>query len=98
MRCDVRFAEVSDAAGDGIRITAVDRPFYFTAAHYTSDQLSKWAHREDVTQYDATVLSIDGYMLGTGSNSCGPMTLDAYQFVPKKRQEISFRFHISPIE
>lgn len=98
IRCDVRFAEVSDAAGDGIRITAVDRPFCFTAAHYTSDQLSKWAHREDVTQYDATVLSIDGYMLGTGSNSCGPMTLDAYQFVPKKRKEISFCFHISPIE
>ncbi len=97
-RCDVRFAEVSDAAGEGLRITAVDRPFCFTAAHYTSDQLSKWEHREDVTQYDATVLSIDGYMLGVGSNSCGPMTLEAYQFVPEKKRTISFRFHIAPIE
>lgn len=96
-RCDVRFARITDASGAGVQITAIDCPFCFNAAHYTSDQLSKWAHREDVTQFDSTVLSIDGYMMGTGSNSCGPMPLDRYQFVPKRRSEISFSFNISPI-
>lgn len=97
-RCDVRTAELHGADGTGLRVTAVGRPFCFNAAHYTADQLSKWAHREDVTQYDSTVLSVDGYMMGVGSNSCGPLPLDRYQFIPKKRHEIAFRFNISPIE
>ena len=97
-RCDVRTAEISSDAGVGLRITAVGEPFCFSAAHYTVDQLSKWAHREDVTQYHSTVLSIDGYMMGVGSNSCGPMPLDRYQFIPGKRQELAFRFNISPVK
>ena len=97
-RCDVRFAEISDADGDGLRITAIEKPFCFNAAHYTSGQLSKWTHREDVTQYDSTVVSVDGYMMGTGSNSCGQLPLDPYQFRAKKGSSISFRFNLSPIE
>lgn len=97
-RCDVRFAEISNADGDGLRITAIERPFCFNAAHYTSDQLSKWAHQEDVTQYDSTVLSVDGYMMGTGSNSCGSLPLDPYQFKARRGSTIGFRFNLSPIE
>lgn len=97
-RCDVRYAEISDAMGEGLRVTAASKPLCFNAAHYTVEQLSHWAHREDVLGYDTTVLYIDAYMLGAGSNSCGPTPLKQYSIKPKKGDQICLDFYLSPID
>ena len=46
--------------------------------------------KKELEYADTTFLSIDGFMRGTGTNTCGPDTLPKY--VVKSDKPISFRF------
>lgn len=72
-RCDVRFAEITNASGFGLRFEAVNKPFIFSASHYTSNQWAKAMHREDLVDLPTTCVNIDSSVLGAGSNACGPL-------------------------
>lgn len=72
-RCDVRFAEVTNASGFGLRFEAVSKSFVFSASHYTSNQWAKAMHRDDLVDLPTTCVNIDSSVLGAGSNACGPL-------------------------
>ena len=95
-RCEVRFLEVSDNDGNGIRFTALNKAFSFSAREYTQKLLVKAKHREDLHDENTTVLSIDGFMRGTGTGSCGQDTLPKYRF--SAENGIGFCFSMKPIK
>ena len=72
-RCDVRFAEITNASGFGLRFEAVNKPFIFSASHYTSNQWAKAMHRDDLVDLLTICVNIDTSVLGAGSNACGPL-------------------------
>lgn len=72
-RCDVRFAEITNASGFGLRFEAVNKPFIFSASHYTSNQWVKAMHRDELVDLPTTCVNIDTSVLGAGSNACGPL-------------------------
>lgn len=71
MRYNTYWAQVTDDNSIGLRFEC-DKPFVFSAHHYTPEQCAKATHREDLNEYNTTDIHIDGYMLGAGSNACGP--------------------------
>lgn len=72
-RCDVRFAEITNTSGFGLRFEAVNKPFIFSASHYTSNQWAKAMHRDVLVDLPTTCVNIDTSVLGAGSNACGPL-------------------------
>ena len=75
--CNVKWLNISDNDGHSIRVYAEER-FAFNIHDYTQDNLYKAKHQEDIVNVPSSVLTIDGYVRGTGTNSCGPETLPAY--------------------
>ena len=75
----------------GLTVVA-EKAFSFNASGYTQEELEKAAHNYELTESDSTVLCIDYAMNGIGSNSCGPVVLDAYRF-----SEALFRFQFEMV-
>jgi beta-galactosidase len=96
MRTNVRFAQVTDENGIGLRFTpfAADS-FIFAADHFTSQQCAKAAHQENLKLCDTTVIHIDGYQLGAGSNACGPIPTKDFRL--NKLNGVAVMFDIEPI-
>lgn len=79
-RCDVRYAVIRDKDGEGIMLLADTAPFHFNAKRCTDTELAAKSHREDVVfAKDRIYYSVDGYMGGIGSGSCGPGPLEEYR-------------------
>lgn len=83
-RGDTRYGIIANDAGEGIKITAQSKFFNFNANHYTLKQIIKANHIEDLPDTDTTFTSVDGYVRGTGSGSCGP--------IPSKEHLIDFGY------
>ena len=66
-RSGVRWAEITDDAGGGLRLTALGQPLHFKAVDVDEENLCKARHMEDVERLDQTVLHINGFMRGIGS-------------------------------
>ena len=77
--------------GDGIRVTALDKPFSFSALHYSVDDLYNTAHDCDLKPRNETILSIDAAVLGLGNSSCGPGVLKKYSIDRKKQHSLHIR-------
>ena len=95
MRSDVRFMEACDDFGYGLKFTAIDRPFIFSADHFTPIQCAKATHREDLIRCHTTDIHIDSYMLGAGSASCGPKLKEPYKKDDLKGEVL--RFFVEPL-
>lgn len=89
MRYNTYWAELKDDNGDGLRFES-ENSFVFNANHFNVLQCAKSAHAEDLKEYETTVVHIDGYMLGAGSNACGPAPLDGHKKTMVKEYENSF--------
>ncbi len=72
MRYNTYWAELTDKNGFGLRFES-GNSFVFNANHYTVLQCAKAMHAEELKEYDTTVVHLDGFMMGAGSNSCGPI-------------------------
>lgn len=94
-RGETRWLKVTDGDGDGLLICNSKGNFSFSAHHYTQGLLAKAKHQEDLHDENTTVVSIDGYVRGAGTASCGPDTLEKYRFSVKNG--LKFRFSIFPI-
>ncbi|MCD7796517.1 MAG: hypothetical protein LUG95_02560 [Clostridiales bacterium] len=90
VRCNARFAEITDESSNGFRFEAVDNPFILSVNHYTPQQCAKATHREDLCNMNTTCINIDREMMGAGSNSCGPITSKQYRLGSLKGKKISF--------
>lgn len=80
-RIDVRWAELRNAEGNGIRLRG-DTPFMFTARRWTTEQLDVAKHTGDLVPGDHIWINVDLAQHGIGSASCGPATLPAYELHP----------------
>jgi beta-galactosidase len=80
-RADVRWAELRDAVGRGLRI---DGDFAFTARRWTDADLAAARHRNELTASDAVWLTIDVGQQGIGTASCGPGALPEYVLTLRK--------------
>ncbi|MBR1584209.1 MAG: beta-galactosidase, partial [Clostridia bacterium] len=66
-------------SGDGVALTVWGEGFSFNASSYTQEELTEKAHNDELRPAGVTVLCVDGYMSGVGSNSCGPALAKRYQ-------------------
>jgi len=76
-RCDVRWALLSNEAGD-LRI-ASPQVFGFTVGRHTSEQLFAAKHQYQLPKSDRVWLYLDAFHRGVGTGSCGPDTTAAYR-------------------
>lgn len=89
MRYGTYWARVTDDNGTGFEFESKNS-FVFNANHYNAVQCAKAAHAEDLKEYDTTDIHIDGYMLGAGSNSCGPVPTGKHNKMNVLNYENSF--------
>ena len=89
-KTDVRWAELSNAAGRGVRFSA-DRPLFVQALHYTWEDLEFARHRggqERISHIPAprpeVFLNLDIGQCGLGGASCGPRPMDKYLLPPRQ--------------
>ena len=88
---DCDYAEI---ANDQFGLAAAsEKPFSFNASVYTQEELEHAKHNYELVRSDSTVLCIDYALNGIGSNSCGPVVMDAYRF---NDTEFEFGFKLVP--
>ena len=80
-RADVRWIELRDTAGGGLRLT-MDRPRQVSATHFRAEDLATATHEEELRPRAETVVHIDAAHRGVGTASCGPDTLPEYLVGP----------------
>ncbi len=76
--CGVKWLKLSDGEGHSFSVYAEER-FAFNVHDYTPENLYKALHQEDIVNVESSVLTVDGYLRGVGTGSCGPVTLDKYK-------------------
>ena len=87
---DCKMLEVTDNNNHTLQFVSTDK-FSFSIHDYTQENLDKAKHIEDITR-DTIMLSIDGFMRGTGTNTCGDDTLNKYRIFTKEPLKFSFSF------
>jgi beta-galactosidase len=80
-RAEVRWLELTDAAGRGLRIV-LDRPRQVSVLPYRSEDLAAADHQEDLARRPSAVVHLDAAHRGVGTASCGPDTLPGYRIPP----------------
>ena len=93
---DTRSLRLCDSAGSGVEFVCDEKPFTFSARPYKNSTLIKAKHLEDLHDDRLVCLNLDGFMRGTGSNSCGPDVLPQYDL--KIRDTLAFSFYLRPAE
>lgn len=92
-RSDTRFAALTDTEGKQSCIfLACEKPFNFNANHFTLGQMVRAKHIEDLPDVDTTFVSVDGFVRGTGSGSCGPMVSREHVISFSRSNPLEFRF------
>ncbi len=77
----VRWLELSDAAGRGLRLAA-GTPAQVSATHHRAAALAAAGHEAELVPIAETVVHLDTVHRGLGTASCGPDTLPQYTFGP----------------
>ncbi len=85
----VKYLKLSDECGNTFTVYGEPK-FSFSAHNYTQKALDKAKHQEELEYADTTFLCIDGFMRGTGTNTCGPDTLPKY--IVKSDKPMTFKF------
>lgn len=83
-----------DQQGQGVKITALEKPFSAKVLPYTAQQLATTTHDCFLEKQPATILTIDAAVLGLGNSSCGPGVLKRYAI--DKKQEHALKVRIQP--
>lgn len=95
MHCDTKWIELADGDGNLLRIYA-DDALAFSVHHFTQKMIDKAQHQEDIKKADTTFLTLDGFVRGIGSSSCGPDTRAEYRLDAGKG--LSFGFTVIPLK
>lgn len=97
-RTDVRYVELTDHDGCGLRFAAEPgTPLQFSAWHYTQDELEKATHIHELKHGDITTFNFDLAQLGVG----GDMPGDAHvrePYILHGKQKYAYTFTIAPIQ
>ncbi len=95
-RGDVRYSLLANAKGSALKFTALKNPMCFNANHFTLEQLKRASHIEDLPDTNTTFATIDGFVRGTGSGSCGPMPSKAHLIAFGYSKPLRFAFTAEP--
>ncbi|GAA4785701.1 glycoside hydrolase family 2 TIM barrel-domain containing protein [Olivibacter ginsenosidimutans] len=90
---DVRWLQLADSSGVGLKIVSYDDLLQFSAVPYSDEQMENTEYRIDLPKSNATVLCISHQTLGVGSNACGPRPLPPYIV---KAEPAKFSYRIQP--
>lgn len=93
-RGETRWFEVYNEDGQGLLFTAVQKPFDFCVLPFDDKEVIKCKHRQELKPQGKTVVKIDGFVRGVGSNSCGEDT--RAEFTHKSTTPINYSFKIYP--
>ena len=100
MKCDVRWAELTDSSGRGVRFSS-DEPFFLQALHYEWEDLwfaafrnGEDRHRAPLVPRKEVCLNLDVRQTGLGGASCGPNPLWKYRFPADK--PVAWTFRLAP--
>jgi beta-galactosidase len=91
---DVSWVELTDAGGNGLKISAVKNLFAFAALHFTAQDLATARHNYELNLREDIILSLDAKMSGLGNSSCGPGVLEKFS-VPPTNYSLHLKF--SPV-
>lgn len=91
---DTKYLRLTDADGNGVIFTGAPK-FSFSAHNYTQELLCKAKHQEDLYAQNTTFVSLDGFVRGAGSGSCGPDALEKYRF--SVQNTLKFEFVMQPV-
>ncbi len=92
---DVRYAEVTDEKGRGLRIEMTEQngPFSFSALPYTPHELENARHPYELPEVHHTILRIEKGQMGVGGDdSWGAKTHSEYLLDISRKLEFSFAF------
>jgi len=87
---ETRWLELTDQEGHGLRVFNAPGKLSFSAHHYSQAELEAAKHQEDLSHDGPVFLSIDGFVRGSGTSSCGPDALDQYKIDISGGLEFSF--------
>lgn len=96
-RGDVRYCTITKDNGCGFKFTALDKYMNFNANRFTLGQLNRAAHIEDLPDVDTTFAAIDGFVKGTGSNSCGPLPSKEHLIDFGYTKPLEYSFEVEPL-
>jgi len=88
----VRWMELRDARGSGLRILAPE-PLSMCVLPYTQEELHKARHTIELPAPSVTELRIAAAVSGVGNGSCGPVTRPEYQALSAP---VEYRFFLIP--
>lgn len=93
---DVRWATLTDADGNGLRVSGGSDLLQLSAAHYTAADLTAAEHIHELARMrrPEVVLNVDHRQGGLGNGSCGPGVLPQYQLAP---DEFRFQVRFAPV-
>jgi beta-galactosidase len=92
---DVRRLLLTGGGECGLEITALDRPFAFSALHFTAADLTAAKHSDELKPRAETILSLDAGQCGLGNSSCGPGVLARYSLSPAQTYFLHLRIQPS---
>jgi beta-galactosidase len=84
---------VTDELGFGLLFKGMDE-FSFNVSHYTPEDLTQTLHNHELKKRAETIVNIDYFNSGIGSNSCGPELAPEYRLENKC---VEFNLAILPI-
>jgi len=87
---ETRWLELTGGDGHGLRIFNAPGKLSFSAHHYSQAALEAAKHQEDLSHDGPVYLSVDGFVRGSGTSSCGPDALEQYQIDLSKGLEFEF--------
>ncbi len=89
-----KWALVSHIGGQGLLAAAEEgSSFSFSANHYSTKDLATTTHDDQLIANPHTYFCVDYKQAGIGSNSCGPVLEQKYQFCEKT---FTFKFRLVP--
>ena len=80
-RADVRWLELRDEQGSGVRLS-MDAPLQVSVIHYRESDLADTSHAVDLVPRPEVVVHLDVAHRGLGTASCGPDTVARYLVGP----------------
>lgn len=90
-RTDVRWAKLTDEAGEGLFITCT-RPFQFSVIPFTDVNLESARHINELERNGNVTIHLDAEQAGVGTATCGPGVQPQY-LVPLTKQTFEFTIH-----
>lgn len=93
-RSKIRFARITKQSGRGIEVFATKDEIGFQASYYSDRELENKAHYSELKKSGSTILGVNGFMRGVGSQSCGPLLEKKYMIIPNGKLGFSFGIRI----